>query len=302
MKITLILNGISLQKKIFYRKFLPELEGAFTLELHETHSKNDAVSLASKAADQYVDLVLAAGGDGTINQIVNGMLRGREKETKLPAVGIIPIGSGNDFARSVGITNDPQQTIKLIQDFKPRKLDVGKIYYTPFPGQKNTERYFVNVADIGMGPQVVSKVLDSGRPFGSAVAYYQAIISTFASYRPMVVKAKSSDWEWKGKMRTLGIANGKYYGHGICIAPDAKPDDRMFSVFICGNVSVFDFIRYSGKLKKGKYVRIPEIQYRETIGIELTSESPCMIEGDGEILGQLPARVELMSKQLDFLI
>lgn len=299
--IVIILNGISLKKKILYKKFLPVLSEVANVEVRETLSKNDAVSLASKAADQFADLVLAAGGDGTLHQIVNGVFSGRETYSKLPVIGLIPMGSGNDFARTAGIRSDVDQLKNLITSFKPKKIDVGQIDFTDDERQIQS-RYFVNVADMGMGPVVVDKVLKSGRPFGHAVAYYKSILSTFMTYKPMAVKAVSKHWSWEGKMRTLAVGNGKCYGSGLHIAPDAVLDDRLFNVFICGNVSVFDFIRFTGHLKKGRHIRIPEIHYKETTEISFTSDKTCLIEGDGEILGKLPATVRLHARQLGFLI
>ena len=303
-KAIIILNGISLRKKLFYHEYLPAISELFDVEVKETLSKNDARALASKYTDKYVDIILAAGGDGTAHQVINGILRGREHETKLPAVGVIPIGSGNDFARGAGLTGKVDQVLEKLSSPKTRPVDVGVIEFnsSPDPGSKTDSAYFINVADIGMGPQVVDEVQKSGRPFGSAVAYYKSILKTFISYKPMIIKAIADDWTWEGKMRTLAVANGRYYGHGLCIAPDATLDDRMFSVFICGDVSVLDFIRHTGALKKGKYVSMDQLFYKTSTAISLTSDKPCPIEGDGEILGWLPARIRLIEKQLNFLL
>jgi diacylglycerol kinase (ATP) len=300
--IVVVLNGISLRKKEFYKKFAPMLSSVANVEIKETLTKNDAVSLASKAADQYVDAIIAAGGDGTLNQVVNGVLIGRESASKLPVIGLIPLGSGNDFARTAHINGNADQIEKLILDFVPKKIDVGGIHFTNSQTLRTELRYFVNMADMGMGPVVVDKVLKSGRAFGHAAAYYRSIISTFFQYKMMEVEARTNDWHWKGKLRTLGVGNGKYYGHGMGITPDAILNDRMLNVFICGNVSVFDFIRYTGHLKKAKHVYIPEVHYKTATEISFSSEGKCLIEGDGEILGQLPATIKLLDRQLDFLI
>ncbi len=303
-KAIIILNGISLKKKLFYHEYLPAISGIFDVEVKETLSKNDAKFLASKFTDRYTDVLLAAGGDGTVHQVVNGILRGRENDTKLPTVGVIPIGSGNDFARGAGLKGNVDQILEKLSCFKTRPVDVGVIEFCPSPhgGSKKDLAYFINVADIGMGPEVVARVLQSGRPFGSAVSYYKSILKTFLTYEPMVVKATADEWGWEGKVRTLAVANGKYYGHGLCIAPDARLDDRKFSVFICGNVSVFDFIRHTGALKKGKTVVMDEVFYKTATTIRFSSDRPCPIEGDGEILGWLPASVRLIEKQLNFLV
>jgi diacylglycerol kinase (ATP) len=300
--IAIVLNGLSFYKKIFYKKFLPTLERHHDVAVFETRSKNDAILLTSKAVETYqYDVILAAGGDGTLHQVTNGLIRGRESQRQLPPIGVVPIGSGNDFAKTAGLKADSEQLLALLADLKPKPINIGKITYTDFSGELQ-ERYFLNVADIGMGPEVVKRVGESGRAFGSAVAYYKSIITTFLTYKPMVVNASTSEWSWEGKLRSLGVANGKYYGHGLCIAPGANLSDDILNVFICGNVSVFDFIRYSETMKRGKHVRIPEISYREATRIKLTSSENCLIEGDGEILGKLPAEIRLMERKIDFII
>jgi len=302
LKIAIILNGISLQKKYFFRKVLPALRAAFQeIEIFETLTQNDGILLGTKAVDRWFDIILAAGGDGTVHQVANGMLSRRHLYL-LPPLGIIPIGSGNDFARGLNITREPAPLIDAIQNLRTRTLDVGHIsYHKTHDTNETAVRYFINEADIGMGPEVVRKVTSSGRPFGSAVAYYAAILSTFATYKPLPVKATTLSWTWEGKIRTLAIANGNYYGNGLCISPEAQPDDGRFGTFICGPVSVLDFIRYSGDLKKGRHIRIPEIIYNQTDTIELTSPEPCLIETDGEIVGYLPAKIELLPKALSVL-
>jgi len=302
VKIAVILNGLSLYKKIFDRKFLPLLRQNFSVDVFETRTKNDAILLTSKAAETYqYKAILAAGGDGTVHQVVNGLIRGREDQGFLPPIGVIPMGSGNDFAKTAGLKKDPRHLLSILQNFSTRKINLGKITYMDFEGNVR-ERYFINVADIGMGPEVVRRVTDSGRAFGSVVAYYKSIITTFFTYKPVQVTAKTSDWQWNGKLRSLAVGNGKYYGHGLCIAPDAILDDDILNIFICGNVSVFDFIRYSQTLKRGGHIRIPEVSYRETTSISVSSEAECLVEGDGEILGKLPAKIELMGRRVEFLM
>lgn len=299
MRTAIILNGISFKKKSFLKNIVPIVQRAGACEIFETRSRNDATILASKAVDKRFDLILAAGGDGTLHQVVNGVVGGREKFQDLPVVGVYPIGTGNDFARCIQVEPDPDQLQLLLQKFSPKTIDVGKVSYS---SRKETlHRYFINVADAGMGPEVVQRVLNNGRPFGSAFAYYEAILRTFLNYRPMEVEAKADTWRWKGKLRTLAIANGKFYGHNLCIAPEANPSDGQLESFICGNVSVLDFIRYSNTLKKGKVVNHSLVSYNRTTAIQLTSQQSCAVEADGEWLGWLPATIEMTPIKLKFL-
>jgi diacylglycerol kinase (ATP) len=302
LKIAIILNGISLRKKFVYHEILPALKPLAEVEVFETLTQHDAVLLASKAVDKHFDIVMAAGGDGTVHQVLNGMLEDREGANNLPILGIIPIGSGNDLARALNLKAKVNTIVELVRKLQPRKIDIGRISYRiDSTSAHEDRRYFINEVDIGLGPEVVKKVMSSDRPFGPSVAYYLAIVSSFITFKPLHARIKTTNWSWEGKIRTLAVANGNYYGHGLCISPDSKPDDGRFGTFICSGVSVFDFIRYSETMKKGKYVRIPEIMYNEADSIELTSSQTVPVEADGEILGYLPAKIEMLPLHLSIL-
>jgi diacylglycerol kinase (ATP) len=302
VKIAVILNGISLFKSTFYQTIYPVLKERFAPEIFETRSKRDGVGLAAKAVVNRFDLVFAAGGDGTIHQVVNGLLSEDLPSLKLPVLGVIPLGSGNDFVRSIPQHKKPWDIVRAIETFNTREIDIGEVHYSvshPADAVSATaRRFFINVADVGMGPEVVRKVTNSGRVFGSAMAYYQGIISTFFSYKPVMLCAEAEGWRWKSAMRTFAIANGKYYGNGLCIAPDAALDDGKLDVFACGGVSVLDFIMQSIPLRRGRRIENPEIKYHRAKMIKLWSESPLEIEADGEILGWLPATVGLAGVKL----
>jgi diacylglycerol kinase (ATP) len=297
-KLAVILNGISLRKKIFYKKILPALNASLPTEVFETRSKIDAVMLASKAVDEKFDVILAAGGDGTLHQVVNGTLHGREQVTGLPAIGLIPLGSANDFARTVNLRRNPENLVRLLAAFQPKRIDIGKLV---FQDVGNPIHYFINIADTGMGPTVAEHINKGQRPFGASVAYYTAIVKAFFTYKPVEVEIKTESWNWMGKIRTLAIANGRSFGHGLMVAPDAVVDDGVFSIFLGEDLSVFDFIRYSGDLKKGKKVNHPKVHYRQARWIELSTPANLRLEADGELIGDLPVRIELLSKQLPFL-
>jgi diacylglycerol kinase (ATP) len=163
-------------------------------------------------------------------------------------------------------------------------------------------KFFINVADIGMGPEVVQRVSRASKVLGSALGYSLSILKTFARYRLVNVTARTNNWEWSGKLRSLAIANGKYYGHGLCIAPDAKVDDDKLDVFICGDVSVVDFIIQSENLKKGKFLSLPDVKYTHASEVFLTCDERCLIEGDGEVFGTLPATVRLSDRSVRMLL
>lgn len=153
MRIAIILNGIALNKKYFLQKVLPAVNESFLTEVFETRSKHDAFHLASKVVDKRFDIIMAAGGDSTVHQVVvNGIIHGRETFHDLPIVGVFPIGTGNDFARTFKIIPHVDQLIFLLKTFSPRNIDISEVSFTAETG--TGKKYFVNVADIGMGPEV----------------------------------------------------------------------------------------------------------------------------------------------------
>lgn len=299
MKVAIILNGLSGRKKFFYSRLLPVIQEHGQANVFETRSRTDAFDFSVKAVAENYDLIIAAGGDGTIHQVVNGMLNKNLSIDQLPMLSILPVGSGNDFARTVGVNLKAADLKKRLTDLTSKPIDIGLIMFQKDSNQQHS--YFINVASAGMGPEVLNKMNSGKKRFGSAVAYYVAILSTFWSFRCMPVTIRTSAWEWSNLLRTLAIGNGRFFGSGLCIAPEAKPDDGKFSAFVCGAVSVLDFIRYTNTLKSGRKVIHSKIDYRSAEKLELTSESPCRIEADGELLGFLPARVEVIPGRIKFL-
>lgn len=298
MKIAIVLNGISRRKRYFYKTLFPAIQRIGETHVYETQSSNHAVELASEAVEKNYDVILAAGGDGTLHQVLNGILKINTGKENLPALGVLPLGSGNDFARTLHIKAQPHTLVKMLTTH-PSWIDVGSVQYAQ--DGKTQQAYFINVADAGMGPEVIHALRTSKKLFGAAVAYYTAILSTFFTYRCMQVEIETPEWKWKNTLRTLAIGNGKFYGHGLCIAPDAKLNDGTLDIFMCGDTSVWDFIRHSDPLKKSKHVRHPKVDYTTASTLELTAATPCRIEADGELLGFLPATVNVIPNRIKFL-
>ncbi len=298
--VAIVLNGISLRKNFFLEKILPALRTVAEPEIFETRSPNDGIFRTEQAINKSYRIIFAAGGDGTVNQVVQGIMNHHGRMSVLPTLGIIPIGSGNDFARTMDIQADPGRLSESLSQGRFRLVDVGRVTYLP-PGHEPVQ-YFINIADAGMGPHVVKEVLDSGRPLGSVVAYYMAILKTFFTYKPVQMEVRSPLWQWKGKARVVAAANGKYFGNGLCIAPDAQPGDGVLHCTIVEDVSVMDFIVQSFRLRRGKRINHPKVSYHEAEWVEIYAQQPAYLEADGEWAGVLPVRIELLKKSLQVLL
>jgi YegS/Rv2252/BmrU family lipid kinase len=299
MKVAIIINGVSRKKKFFYREVLPVLQQEAETVVFETQYAQHAIALAATARDENFDFILAAGGDGTLNQVLNGILK-KPSHTKLPALGVIPLGTGNDFAKLCGIRASGQQIAELIRLGRAAPIDIGKINCCEEHGEP-LNRYFLNVCSMGMGPEVVKRLMKSDRSLGPLITYLKAITETFFSHRPQQLSVRTPQWEWSGKMRVFAIANGKSFGNEMYIAPDAHPDDGMFSSFVAGDIPLLKFLMYLQKIKGKEKINDRQIFYNQCTSVEITAPEPCAIEAEGEWMGWLPMSIELLPQQINFL-
>ncbi len=299
MKIAIILNGISRKKKRFYQQILPSLQRRFSVEVFETLFSGHAIQLSGEAVIKGFDIILSAGGDGTLNQVVNGILKAPESY-KLPVLGIIPLGSGNDFAGMMGVSGDPLQLLNFLDQNNPKSVDVGKIS-CHHKERGSVEKYFINVCSLGMGPATVHRLERLPRWMGTNFRYYVSVLNTFFTHPSEKFEVNTSGWTWKGNARVVAIANGKSFGNKIYIAPEARPDDGVFSTFIATDMPLLKFLFVLKTVKMKKIVRDHHVIYSTANELEITSPDPAWIEAEGELAGMLPARVEMQKGRIQFL-
>lgn len=297
MKVAIIINGISTKKKTFYQSILPPLKEKFSVEVFETKSANHAVELGREAASNH-DVVLAAGGDGTLNQVLNGILT--RDTSSIPTLGVIPLGSGNDFAALMGVKPEASQLINLIANKKSRSIDVGKISCVGKEGDQ-TVRYFINVCSMGMGPATVERIERLPRWMGPGFRYFTSVLNTFLTHPIEKFEVTTKDWIWKGKARVIAIANGKSFGNRIYIAPDAELDDGLFNTLIATDMPLPKFLLTLQRLKSRQRVRDYSMIYGTTKELQLSSPTPAFIEAEGEMAGYLPASVFMLKGRIRFL-
>ena len=258
----------------------------------------EAMKIAEENAPKYSHIV-AIGGDGTLHEVVNGLLKG-VKVGKTPIVSLIPAGTANDFAKTLPFFKNATQLVQGLGNSKIVLCDVGLLAYRNEDGSE-AERYFINIADAGIGAAVVNEVNNQPKKYGANVAFFRAILKAFRKYKNIRVHCTADDWEWGGKIKMLTMANGKYFGSGMMIAPQADISDGKMGVTIAANISTYDYIKNLPTLKSGGYIRHPQVFYKETTSLRLDSPEKCPIEADGEMIGFTPAQVTILPKRLRFL-
>jgi len=290
MKVGIIINGIS-RRKNFAKEILPALRQHFEVEAWETRSENHAIELAQKAN---ADILISAGGDGTLNQVLNGVMRNE----KQPVIGILPLGTANDFAHACGLRANAQELIDLIKNNSVHPTDAGKIDLNDENGNKIT-RYFLNTCSVGMGPDVADAVRKDSRRWGTKITYFKAVLKVFFTEKPKTILITDGEWKWDAPLRLAAIANTKTMAGDFHIAPDNKIDDGIFSVYIAGALSVFQFVQELLKLVKGKKSASPLVRCHQASRCHLQGDA--LIEADGELQGRLPASVEVLAGRINVL-
>ena len=298
MKIAIILNGISKHKRKFYKIILPALKIKFSIEVFETQYPNHARQLAAEAVAKNFDTIISAGGDGTLNQVLNGMMS-MSAQHPLPALGLIPLGSGNDFAGAVELSDNPDHLIDLLISNQPKPTDIGKVRCRNNNDQ-SIEHYFINVCSLGMGPATVLRMEKAPTWLSDNLRYLSSVIKTFFTHKPEEVELRTTDLNWKGKARVIATANGKSFGNKIYIAPDAKTDDGLFNTFVAADVPLFKFLLYLQQLKSKKKISDARIIYTSSSKVAISSPNKLMLEAEGELIGFLPATIEMMPRQIRF--
>lgn len=307
MQAAFIVNNRIKHKRRF-SNLLAEIEHAKLFEnytVQHTNHAGHAISLAERATEK-MDLVVAVGGDGTLNEVLNGFMIGSQFRVgkSAPVLAYLPFGTANDFARSAGIKADAAQFIDLIEHNRTEEIDIGKIRYETIDGDEE-ERYFINIADAGIGGQVVQKVNNSRtkKLLGGNITFMRAIGEALLTYELSNVKVLADSFEWEGKLLSLVCANGRYFGNGLCIAPNAHIKDGHFDVAILSEFSAADYAKHLIKLRKGEKIDHPQLHYFTAKEIEVTPDKySCSIESDGEFVGNVPMRVSLLPSELTFLM
>ena len=288
MKIAFIINSRLVESKKIEEKFNAVNTFGFEFSFLPTQHAQHAEELTLNAIESGCKWIVSVGGDGTLNEVINCIIM--NNFTQEVNVALLPYGTGNDYSLSINTTNDPEKLLKAIFDHQVIKVDIGKV-----TSPKEGIRYFINVADAGLGGEVTQKISTSGNPFGKWV-YYKAIFSTFVSFKRPKLKITTSDSTFNKKVLTVVIGKGISFGGGYKITYDAKLDDGKFFVVIVGNVSIITYLQKIPWILSGKRIDHPKIQYLRTsrISLENLSDVDCFLEMDGEPSFACPVEVECL--------
>jgi diacylglycerol kinase (ATP) len=262
-----------------------------------TERPGDAARLAAGAAAKY-EIITAVGGDGTINEVVNGLVDGDGELLAGGSLGIIPRGTGSDLVRSLEIPHSLDAAAAVLARRQRREVDIGRARVCGLDGVPVT-RHFINEAELGMGAAVSDAVNRSSKRLGGAASFLWGIAATMLRYRDQAVSF-SCDGEPTENvlLNNAWIANGAYSGGGIASAPQARLDDGLLDLVRVGHAGLVGRVRALAGLRSGAFTRLPHVSYCKVRCVNAVAETSVPVEVDGELIGTLPATFDLLPVRL----
>jgi diacylglycerol kinase (ATP) len=259
-----------------------------------TARPGDAAALAEQAAGDGARLVVAVGGDGTVNEIVNGLLRGGGNG---PELAVLPRGTGDDFARTFRIPSKVEAALEVAAGSSIRTIDLGRARFLGADGRE-TERYFANFAGAGISGAIARRGAATSRRLGAKAAYVWATVTVFARWTSVPMRIGLDEEIREGPMYEVIVANGVYAAGGMKIAPEASPDDGRFDAVLIGDVSKVDFVTTFPKIYRGTHGAHPKVDIVRARAVTVDADDPLPVVLDGEQPGTTPVRFEVVPAAL----
>ena len=307
MKTTVIINPYAGNGRT--EKLWPDIEAALKqsigpFQTEQTKSQGDAVLLTRKALEDGATRIVAVGGDGHLNEVLNGFIENDVQLNPQASLSFVMSGTGCDFQRSLGISGKWQNAVAELKDAKVRKIDVGKVTYTAADKTQKI-RYFDNIASFGLSG-AVDHCLEHSRLrdyLGGSPLFLWATIKTVFTHPNQGIRFRIDDGPEEEICSRLGLlANGRYFGGAMHAAPEAELDDGLLDLLMLKEISVAKFLWHLPKIYKGTHLKIPEIFFQKVRKFTAESSEQVILDIDGESPGYLAATFEVLPKILNLQI
>ncbi len=246
-------------------------------------------TLAREAALGGARLLVVVGGDGSINEVANG-LAGLPQP---PTLAILPRGTGGDFVRSFGIPDRVEDAARVALDGETRTLDLGRVTYRAWDGHEATA-LFANVASAGMSGAIAQRANDTTKALGARASYLMATFAVFAGWSAVETRLTVDGEVRSGRMFDVVVANGRYFGGGMKMCPEADAADGLLDVVSIGDVSKRDLVLTMPKIYRGTHLPHPRAEALRGSVVTVETDEPVPVELDGEQPGTTPARFEVL--------
>jgi len=270
-------------------------------ELYFTKHKGDAISVVIDKIMEGFTKFIAAGGDGTVHEVVNAFFLQDFVPTDRITLAVIPTGTGNDWAKHHKLPLDISKAIDLITKDATDLQDIGIAQY--YKGNKKKTEYFNNVAGMAYDAFVVKK-LEQRKSKPNKFIYILSVLSYLFQYKLQKAKVRLNDREFVNKFYTINIGICKYSGGGMSLVPHAVHNDGKFAVTLAGNISKLDVVLNTYRFYNETLTEHPKIDafYSKNIEVQSLNNNPVLLELDGELAGETPVTFDIIKKGLRFVV
>jgi YegS/Rv2252/BmrU family lipid kinase len=264
-----------------------------TVTTRFTTGPGHAIELTRELLDAGYSQIIAAGGDGTINEAANGFFRDGKPLRDDARLGLLPLGTGGDFRRSLGIEASLEPALEVLAAGKTRRIDMARAVF------QGGERLFINLTSFGMGGEVAARSRNFLSPLGGKLSFLYATAAVFFRYRPKRIRL-TLDGREAGVFSPLNIAtgNGRFHGGGMHVCPRAVMDDGLLEVTVIDHLGWFELARDLAVLYSDDIYRHPKAHHYRARKVEASCDEPVHLEVDGEALGTLPVAIEVMPRAI----
>jgi YegS/Rv2252/BmrU family lipid kinase len=248
--------------------------------------------LAREAAEDGASLLVVVGGDGSVNEVANGVTGRADVE-----LAVLARGTGWDFIRTYGIPHRLEDAVEVARSGRTREIDLGRVRFRSWQGGE-TESWFANVASAGMSGAIAERANETTKALGGKASYLLATLAVFARWRVGTLRVTFDGETREGRMHDVVVANGRYFGGGMMICPDASPDDGRFDVLLIGDLTKGDLLLTLPKTYRGSHLPHPKAELVRAAAVAIDAPQPVPIQLDGEQPGTTPATFEVVPRAL----
>jgi len=265
-----------------------------TFQSYLTAGQGEATVLTRKALLDGAETVVCVGGDGTLNEVVNGFMEEEGPLRPEAVLGFIPHGTGCDFIKTVPIPGEVNKALGLIADSHSRPIDLGRLRYRDHDG-RSACRYFHNITSFGLGGEVDERVNRTTKVFGGFISFIWATLISILIYdkKQLRLRVDNGFDQWVNTWNVV-VANGRYHGGGMFVAPEANVDDGLFHVTVIGDLTVPEVFRNLPKLYNGNILYIEKVSSLAGKRVEAHSDQRVLLDVDGEQPGRLPVVIDMV--------
>lgn len=277
-----------------------DIESAISLHGYDvqaafTAGPGDATRLAREMAEDGARTVVCVGGDGTVNEVINGLIDGDRPVNEMTRLAIVPCGTGKDLGRTLG-TRDVEAMLRALADGTTALMDLGRVSYQDATTGEMRSRVFANVADAGLGAATAERINRSSKALGGFVSYFTGAVRSIVAFKPWQVAVEVDGASiYDGSAGMVVFANGRYFAGGMLVAPDASICDGSLDIFVLEGVGKRALLTsLLPRVYRGKHMGQPGVIHLQGRSATVTCAAGMLLELDGEQVGSTPVSVDIL--------